>query len=130
MKKKSKSQAGLYASLKKKITRWIAEAQKKLLLQAWTIKIVWKLDEEESGDRIAIMSIEHLPEYNEAVVEVFIKNCFQYSDKLVRNACYHEMFHAVLSDYSKLADSRYASKVQLDDAEEKLVSTLAKIIAG
>lgn len=128
--KKLKSKASSYASLKKKIQKWIEEAQKNLLLQAWTIEIDWELNTKAKSGAISLMSTTCLPHYLSAHLTVHLGSCFQCSDEVVRSTCYHELFHAVLSEFVELASSRSVSKEQLANAEEKLVQTLAKIAVG
>lgn len=129
-KAKSKSRARTYASLKKKIQRWIEEAQEKLMLEAWTIEITWSLDKKEKIGAITLMNTVSLSPHLSAHITVYLGSCFQCSSKHVRRICYHELLHARISAFADLAGARCITKEQLRDTEEELVETLAAIIAG
>ena len=119
-----------YASLKKNIQIWINEAQKKLLLKAWTIVITWNLDEKVKVGAITLMSTTSLPYSLEIHITVYLGSCFQCSNKVVRVICYHELCHSLVSEFADLASMRCVSQEQVKGAEEQLVQTLAIIIAG
>ena len=112
-------------SLQAKIIRWVKEAQKKLLLQAWTIQVNFDYDEEGG-----YMLTTSTPEYLSAVIEVKLEEGIKKSNKQVRQDCYHEMAHVLFAEFSILAGARCVDRKQLVLAEEKLVEVLAKIIAG
>ena len=127
MKKKSKSKTRSYASLKKKIQRWINEAQENLLLQHWVIKTDWELGGKSSDRSMTLATVGSLPEYYDARLTVYVKNCAKSTDEEVRHNVYREVSHLILAEFAHAAVSRCVSREQLKHAEERAVSLLAKI---
>lgn len=111
--------------LRGKIVKWIKEAQNKLLLQAWDVNVDFGY-----GEKRGYMRTTSTPKYLSAVIEIKLKACSKVPDKQIRRDCYHEMLHALLSEFADLAMSRHATEKQLVLAEEKVVEVLAKIIVS
>lgn len=128
-KMKTKSKARSYASLKKKIEAWLEEAKENLLLPAWHIDKNWSLEKKGTNNSVTLMSMGSLPQYYDGVLTVYLKNCADYSDEVVRRHVYHELAHSILSEFSKLAYLRFINKDQLVNAEERTASLLAQILA-
>lgn len=113
------------ATLKKNIPIWVAEAQKKMLLQAWTISIVW------TGKKEGVSMVVSCEEkYRQAQIEVNLEACKDFNDKKLRFNCYHEMAHILLAEYVALAERRYIAKKQLRATEEQVVEIITRIILG
>ena len=127
MKKKSKSKARSYASLKKKIQMWVNEAQENLLLQMWVIKVDWDFGAKSSDRSMTLATVGSLPEYYDARLTVYLKNCLESSDEEVRHNVYHEVNHLILAEFAHAAVSRCVSREQLKHAEERAVSLMAKV---
>lgn len=112
------------ALLKKKIRQWVAQAQKRFLLQAWTVFITWTGKDDDT-----MMTVACTPEYRKATIEVNLKVCTKTRDSnYVRSCCYHEMAHILIKQFVTLAESRYISLKQLADSEEELAEIIAKIV--
>ncbi len=116
--------------LKRKITRYIEEAMGKMLLQRWTIRLEWDLENVTSQEGMArLLQFQGMSEYMVGVIKVNLEHLSQCSDSTVRLNCFHEVAHALVLDYARLANSRCVTSEQLVRGEETLVQTLAKILA-
>ena len=111
-------------SLKKSIVSQIAEAQERLLLQAWTISVVWTRDDEDDF----LMAVSCDQRYREAEITVNTKRCGMVNNKAIRVACYHEVAHILLWEFAALAEDRFAPPEQLINAGEQLAEIIAKIV--
>ena len=143
MKKKSKSKSNpsskskgksavkvdKYVVLKSKVDAWLKEAKKKLMLPAWNVDLDWSLDRKGTNNSVTLMTMGSLPKYYDGTLTVYLKNCADCKDEVVRRHVYHELAHSILSEFSELAYARFINKEQLVNAEERAASLLAQILA-
>lgn len=109
--------------MKKNIERWIQEAKNRYRLNAWNFTVLFDIDK---GD--TLMSVNCTLKYFEAVVRVNLGRCILSSDSEVRFTCYHELAHVVEWKLTELAEDRYATRKEVEEAKEEVAQMIARAV--
>lgn len=105
-----------------RLIKWLQEAQDAFCMHEWQFSMDW-------GDIEEMFIVRSLPCNMEAHITANYNLIRSMPEKYVRQACFHEVAHALLSEFMELACSRFVNLRQLKNANERLAERLARLMA-
>jgi len=126
--KNKKIAKSLSKQQKEKLDKWLATTKKIMNMSHWDISFQYTkevdgnmfLQAKTQSDYLRLIIVV----YEEAVTESWDKD----GDDFVEGGIYHEMVHALHSEFRDVALKRFINQQQIYDAEERMTEQLARII--